>query len=140
MSERLRGQAGAGGSRQLASRGHPALELAPSSASTALAQIPPAGVRRGRKRAALAVAAACDLAQWALLPVASEGAASLVEVALDVTTVRSILLSIVGFQWRLAIALIAELVPGLDMFPTWTAVVLSLPTAVAPEAAPRLPG
>ena len=37
------------------------------------------------------------------------------------------ILAIVGFQWRLAIALAAELVPGVDLFPTWTAVVASLP-------------
>ena len=60
----------------------------------------------------------------------SEGAASPFEVALDALTALVILL-IVGFQWRLLIALVAELVPGLDMFPTWAAVVLSLP--VAPE-------
>jgi hypothetical protein len=77
---------------------------------------------------AFALAAASDLTQWAFFPVLSEGAASPFEIALDACTALAILLA-VGFQWRLAIALAAELVPGLDLFPTWTAVVMSLPVA-----------
>jgi hypothetical protein len=82
---------------------------------------------------ALGLAAASDLAQWAFFPAVVEGAASPIEVALDACTALVILLA-VGFQWRLAIALAAELVPGLDLFPTWTAVVLSLPVAETPPA------
>jgi hypothetical protein len=93
----------------------------------ALANAPPRAISPTRKRVALAVAALSDLAQWFFFPVLVEGAASPFEIALDACTALVILL-IVGFQWRLAIALVAELVPGLDMFPTWTAVVLSLPT------------
>ena len=100
-----------------------------------LAKGAPRGVAAGRKRVALALAAVSDLAQWVFFPVVAEGAASPVEVALDAVTAVAILL-VVGFQWRLAIALVTELVPGLDLFPTWTAVVLSLPTA--PVAAPQL--
>ncbi len=92
----------------------------------------PRGVGRTRKRVALALAATADVVQWAFFPVAVEGAASPFEVALDACTALAILLT-VGFQWRLAIALAAELVPGLDMFPTWMAVVLSLPVAEVAE-------
>jgi hypothetical protein len=74
------------------------------------------------------VAVISDVSQWFFFPVLSEGAASPFEVALDALTALVILL-IVGVQWRLVIAMAAELVPGLDMFPTWAAVVLSLPTA-----------
>ncbi len=102
----------------------------PSQVQVALARVAPGAIRPVRKRIALGVAVASDLVQWAFFPVMSEGAASPFEVALDALTALVILL-IVGFQWRLLIALVAELVPGLDMFPTWAAVVLSLP--VAPE-------
>jgi hypothetical protein len=88
-----------------------------------------AGVSRRRKRIALAVAAASDVAQMAFFPAFVEGAASPFEIALDVATAIAILV-IVGFRWRLAIALAVELVPGADLFPTWTAVVASLPAHV----------
>jgi hypothetical protein len=57
----------------------------------------------------------------------AEGASSPFDLALDAATAVLILLA-VGVQWRLAIALAIEVVPGLDLFPTWAAVVLSLPT------------
>jgi hypothetical protein len=94
-------------------------------------------VSRRRKRIALAVAALSDVVQLALFPVFAEGATSPFDVALDAATAIAIL-AIVGFQWRLAIALLAELVPGVDLFPTWTAVVASLPARE--EASPEKPG
>ena len=36
------------------------------------------------------------------------------------------LLAIWGFRWEIALALIPELIPGLSMFPTWSAVVMAL--------------
>ena len=36
------------------------------------------------------------------------------------------LLAIWGFRWEIGLALIPELIPGISMFPTWTAVVLAL--------------
>jgi hypothetical protein len=98
------------------------------------------GISRKRKAIAAFVAGVSDLAQMAFFPAFVEGAASPFEIALDVATALVILL-IVGFRWRLALALAAELVPGVDLFPTWTAVVLSLPTepAPAPAAVPALP-
>ena len=81
---------------------------------------------------ALAVAGASDVAQLIFAPAFAEGAGSPVDVVLDIVTAIMILL-IVGLEWRLAIALAAELVPGVDLFPTWTAVVLSMP------ALPKLP-
>jgi hypothetical protein len=93
------------------------------------------GVHPTRKRLALVLAGLSDGVQWLFVPVLSEGALSPLEIGLDALTALLILV-VVGFQWRLAIALIAELVPGLDLFPTWTAVVLSLPTANVEESAP----
>ncbi len=84
-----------------------------------------------RKRIALLIAAASDLAQLALPALFSEGAFSPVEGALDAATALLMLLTL-GFSWRLTAAFVTELVPGLDLFPTWTAVVLSLPTTPRP--------
>jgi hypothetical protein len=109
----------------------------PSRLQVALAHAAPGAISPTRKRIALGIAALSDLAQWFFFPVLSEGALSPFEVALDAVTALSILV-VVGFQWRLLIALVAELVPGLDMFPTWVAVVLSLPTTPPPpEQLPR---
>jgi hypothetical protein len=101
--------------------------------AAALAVVRPAAVTRARKNVALLVAGAADLAQAVFFPVFIEGVASPFEIGLDVVTAVAILL-VVGFKWRLAIALAMELVPGADLFPTWTAVVLSLP--VLPPAPP----
>jgi hypothetical protein len=88
---------------------------------------PPVTVARNRKVWALAVAGLSDVAQLVFSPLFVEGASSPFEVALDAATALAILL-ILGFHWRLGLALVAELVPGADLFPTWTAVVLSLPS------------
>jgi hypothetical protein len=96
--------------------------------------IPPTS--RRRKTIAAFVAGASDLAQMIFFPAFVEGAASPFELALDAATALTILL-IVGFRWRVAIALALELVPGVDLFPTWTAVVLSLPSEASPS--PELP-
>jgi hypothetical protein len=92
----------------------------------ALSRLAPDAVPSRRKNWALFVAGVSDLTQVLFLPVFAEGAASPFEVALDSVTAVLIML-IVGFKWRLAVALAAELVPGVDLFPTWTAMVLSLP-------------
>lgn len=105
---------------------------------TALARVVPGAISPTRKRIAVGVAALSDLVQWFFFPVLSEGALSPFEIALDAFTALVILL-VVGFQWRLLIALVAELIPGFDMFPTWTAVVLSLPTIPKTPTTPELP-
>ena len=110
----------------------------PSQLQVALARVVPGAVSPTRKRVALGIAALSDLVQWFFFPVLVEGVMSPFEIALDAITALTILL-IVGFQWRLLIALVAELVPGLDMFPTWTAVVLSLPVAPAVSVVPTVP-
>ena len=103
----------------------------------AACQGPVPALSRRRKTIGAVVAGASDLAQMIFFPVFVEGAASPFEIALDVATAVTILL-IVGFKWRLAIALALELIPGVDLFPTWTAVVLSLPSeAPPPPALPR---
>ena len=85
-----------------------------------------------RKYAALAVAGAADLIQVAVFPLFLPGAASPWDVALDVLT-TAVLILILGFRWPLVAALVAEAVPGLALFPTWTAFVLTFPVRDDPE-------
>src|SRR5215831_1038323 len=88
-------------------------------------------VTPGRKKAALVLAGLADLAQLGFFPIFGEGALSLPDDVLDVV-VALVLLVVLGFRWRLAGALLLELVPGATLFPTWTAVVMSLPTPPPP--------
>lgn len=73
-------------------------------------------VTRTRKRIAFSIAALSDLAQWFFFPVLSEGWLSPFEIPVDAGTALPIVL-VVGFHRRLAVVLVAELVPGVDMFP-----------------------
>lgn len=101
-------------------------------AKAAQAQLSPAAVSGKRKKIALLLAGVADLVQMGYFPVFGEGALSLPEDVLDVL-VAFLLLVTLGFRWRLAMAFVMELVPGATLFPTWTAVVLSLPTHDEPK-------
>src|SRR5450432_4237337 len=105
----------------------------PKLPAIALSRLTPDAVPSRRKNWALFVAGISDLTQVLFLPAFVEGAGSPFEVVLDALTALLIML-IVGFKWRLAVALVAELVPGVDLFPTWTAMVLSLPVEAKLEA------
>jgi hypothetical protein len=72
---------------------------------------------------ALGIAAAADALQLAVIPLFGEGFASPVNDALDLA-VAGALVWLLGFHWVLAPAAASELVPGLDLAPTWTASVL----------------
>src|SRR4051812_9217241 len=77
----------------------------------AQAHVSPVAVSSRRKKIALAVAGVADLVQLGLFPIFGEGALSLPDDALDVV-VALVLLVTLGFSWRLAMALVIELVPG----------------------------
>ena len=85
--------------------------------------------RGKRKAVALAVATAADILQIAIFPAFVEGAASPFDDALDAVT-AVVLLVVLGFRWRLALAFAAESVAGVAQ--SWTAVVISVPSAPAP--------
>jgi hypothetical protein len=86
---------------------------------------------RSRKAAALAIAAGADVLQFAVMPLFSEGFASPFNDGLDVA-VAAALVWLLGFHWALLPAIAAEMVPALDLAPTWTASVLFI---VAPGRA-----
>src|SRR6266478_5782689 len=99
----------------------PALTMRPYS----LAQFKPLmdPSRKRRILAARLIALFADLLQIVLLPIFAPGAASPFNDALDVA-VAGLLVWLVGWNWAFVPSLAAELVPGLDLFPTWTMAVL----------------
>ncbi|HZR28332.1 MAG TPA: hypothetical protein VFA71_06095 [Terriglobales bacterium] len=78
-------------------------------------------------RSAWFVAIAADLIQLVAFPFFGLGGLSPADAVLDVVT-GAILLRLLGWHWALLPSFIAELVPGLDLFPTWTAAVLYITT------------
>ena len=69
------------------------------------------------------VAIAADGVQILLLPLFAPGALSPADTLIDLA-VALILSRLLGWHWAFLPTLLAELVPGLDLFPTWTAAVL----------------
>ena len=74
-------------------------------------------------RPAWIVAAAADFIQIIAFPFFLAGALSPADDILDVIT-GAILVKLMGWHWALLPSFFAKLVPGLDLFPTWTAAVL----------------
>jgi hypothetical protein len=82
----------------------------------------PRTTRFPEHRLAWLVAIAADAIQIVGLPFFVEGVLSPVDVVLDVV-VAAILTRLLGWHWAFLPGLIGELIPGLDLFPTWTAAV-----------------
>jgi hypothetical protein len=79
-------------------------------------------VRSPEHRKAWFVAIIADAIQIVGMPLFGEGALSPADTVLDLAT-AAILSRILGWHWAFLPTLAAELVPGLDLFPTWTAAV-----------------
>jgi hypothetical protein len=82
----------------------------------------PARGSAAARRAAWVVALAADALQIALFPLFGEGFASAANDALDLA-VGALLLWLLGWHLALLPALVAELLPAVDLVPTWTAAV-----------------
>jgi hypothetical protein len=76
-----------------------------------------------RMRAAIAVAAAADAAQLVFFPAFGAGALSPLDDVLDVAVGGTMVL-LLGWHWAFLPAFAAELIPGVDLAPTWTAAAL----------------
>ena len=76
-------------------------------------------------RTAWAIAIAADALQIGVFPLFAEGGLSPADTALDLA-VGALLIKLLGWHWALLPSFAAEMMPGLDLFPTWTAVVLYL--------------
>ena len=79
-------------------------------------------MKSSEHRLAWLVAMAADTLQIAVFPAFMEGALSPLDDALDVI-VAATLWRLLGWHWALLPTMAAELVPGLDLIPTWTAAV-----------------
>jgi hypothetical protein len=73
-------------------------------------------------RLAWAVAIAADVLQIVAFPLFAEGGLSPADSLLDLF-VAFILIRLLGWHWAFLPTLAAELIPGADLFPTWTAAV-----------------
>jgi|SRR5882672_4861275 len=73
-------------------------------------------------RLAWLVAMAADTIQIVGFPLFVEGAVSPADSALDLVA-GVILVRLLGWHWAFLPSLAAELIPGMDLFPTWTAAV-----------------
>jgi hypothetical protein len=100
-----------------------------------LPMIPKPAISRRQKAAALVVAGMVDFLQIAGFQFFGWGILSPLQDALDFVTAL-VLVAICGFKWQLAVAFLAELLPVAAVFPTWTALVLMLPTAPARSPMP----
>ena len=102
-------------------------------------------VRSAEHRKAWFVAIMADAIQIVGLPIFAPGGLSPAETALDLAT-GAILSHILGWHWAFLPTFAAELVPGFDLFPTWTAAVFFVtrsqvrsvePEILAPGPAPQ---
>jgi hypothetical protein len=84
--------------------------------------VPPAAPVRRSYRRAWVLAIAADAVQLVFMPFFVPGGASPADVLLDVA-VGALLVRWCGWHWAFLPSLAAELVPGLDLVPTWTAAV-----------------
>jgi hypothetical protein len=76
-----------------------------------------------RVKAARIIAIAADLIQIGGFSIFWPGFASVADDVLDVA-VGVVLTLLIGWHWSFLPSFIAELVPGMDLIPTWTAAVL----------------
>lgn len=73
-------------------------------------------------RMAWAIAISADALQIAAFPFFAEGGVSPADSLLDIL-VAFLLIRLLGWHWAFLPSLAAELIPGADLFPTWTAAV-----------------
>jgi hypothetical protein len=78
---------------------------------------------RERVGAARAIAVGADILQLGLFPLFGEGFLSPLNDALDALVCAALIL-LVGWHWAFLPGFVAEMIPGLNLVPTWTASVL----------------
>jgi hypothetical protein len=76
-----------------------------------------------RHRLALGIAVGADFLQIVAFPFFAPGLSSPADDALDIA-VGAALFALLGWHWSFVPAFAAELIPGFDLVPTWTASVL----------------
>lgn len=94
-----------------------------------------------RHRIAWLIAVAADAIQIGGTPIFFEGAFSPADWVVDIVT-GGIMIGLLGWHWSFLPTFAAELIPGLDLVPTWTAAVFLVTrqrTAVVEQQAPGAP-
>jgi hypothetical protein len=85
--------------------------------------MPKPKLTRSRIALALAIAAAADMIQIPITVATATGAlaapAELFDLVVD-CTVMGIMSALLGFHWLFLPSLVFEIVPGIDLLPTWT--------------------
>jgi hypothetical protein len=79
-------------------------------------------IKEPEHRLAWIVAIAADTLQIAAFPLFAEGAISPADSALDLI-VAFVMFRLLGWHWAFLPSAAAKLIPGADLFPTWTAAV-----------------
>jgi hypothetical protein len=94
----------------------------------------------GRVRTARIVALVADCIQILAVPAFSEGILSPINDILDVA-VGAVLIGLLGWHWAFLPAFISELVPVVDLIPTWSGTVFFVTRGAGepPPAPPALP-
>lgn len=80
------------------------------------------GSMKPEQRFAWFVALGADALQICAFPFFAEGGVSPADSVLDLI-VAFVLIRLLGWHWAFLPSLAAELIPGVDLFPTWTAAV-----------------
>jgi hypothetical protein len=93
----------------------PPVVVSPPSAPTRRPRVSRVWIARG-------LALVVDAVQVLLVPIFAPGLISPVNDGLDVV-IGLILVRLVGWHWAFLPSFLAELVPGLDLFPSWTTAV-----------------
>jgi hypothetical protein len=93
---------------------------------------------RRRIRAALALAVMADAVQLGLVPVFAEGFFSPANDGLDVAVAAALFL-LLGWHWALLPSAVAEMMPAVNLFPTWTAAVIFVTRQGPTDAVKALP-
>ena len=78
--------------------------------------------RTPEHRLAWAIAIVADTLQIVALPFFAEGGISPLDTGLDLV-VAAVITKLLGWHWAFLPTFTAELIPGLDLVPTWTAAV-----------------
>ncbi len=95
-------------------------------AARAHLNVSPAAVPASRKKVAIAIALLADAAQGGMffeMPALSWLPADVMDILVAI-----LMLVLLGFRWRIVFALALEMIPGVQLFPSWTAFIISLPT------------
>ena len=88
-------------------------------------------------RLAWMVAILADALQIGAFPLFAEGAISPADTVLDIL-VAALLIRLLGWHWAFLPSLAAELLPGFDLFPTWTAAVFFVTRAQVKPGEPEI--